>query len=92
MIVTASTTSSLCDSGKRGKNYDNIYPKYLVFSLTGPWSVHFTDYMRHSGLVAHVGGEMARLGGVILGESLHLTTMSLAALAGQEAQRAMTRG
>lgn len=46
--------------------------------------------MSHAGFVAQEGGEMDGFRGVILGEALHLTTVSAAPLAREEAQGAVT--
>ena len=55
--------------------------------LTRSGSIHLTHNVGHAGLVAHESSQMHRLGRVILGECLHLTTVAPAALSGQEAQR-----
>lgn len=61
-------------------------------ALTGAWTIHFPDNVSHASLVAEESCQMNRLGGIIFRERLHLTTMPLAPLLGQESQRAMSRG
>ena len=46
--------------------------------------------MSHTGLVAHEGGKVDRLLGVILRESLHFAAVAGAALSGQETERAVS--
>ena len=46
--------------------------------------------MGHASLVADEGSQVNGLGGVILGEGLHLTTVAYRALLGQESQRAVS--
>ena len=48
--------------------------------------------MRHSGLVAHVGGKVTGLGRIILREGLHLATMPLGPFSRKKPQRTVTRG
>uniref|UniRef100_A0A8C5HV70 Uncharacterized protein n=1 Tax=Gouania willdenowi TaxID=441366 RepID=A0A8C5HV70_GOUWI len=50
-------------------------------------SVDLPDDVSHAGLVAQEGGQMDRFGRVIFGETLGLTAVTTASLAGQEAQR-----
>jgi hypothetical protein len=59
--------------------------------LTGPRSVHFTNNMRHAGLVANKGRKMNWLVLVIFGESLALAPMPPAPLLGQEPFGAVPR-
>uniref|UniRef100_A0A8C7R0J5 Uncharacterized protein n=1 Tax=Oncorhynchus mykiss TaxID=8022 RepID=A0A8C7R0J5_ONCMY len=48
-------------------------------------AVHLTQDVGHAGLVAHEGGEVDGLAGVVLGPAAGLPPVLLAALAGQEA-------
>mmetsp|Transcript_23324 Transcript_23324/g.55072 ORF Transcript_23324/g.55072 Transcript_23324/m.55072 type:complete len:372 (-) Transcript_23324:64-1179(-) len=56
----------------------------------GARSVDLPNDVRHASLVAHEGCQMRLLGGIILGEALDLAVVVPGALAGQEAQRAMS--
>jgi hypothetical protein len=51
---------------------------------------HLAHNVGHAGLVAHEGGQVARLGLIVAGEGLHLAAMTASALAGQETQRPVT--
>merc|ERR1719387_3122897 len=53
-----------------------------------PRLVHVAHDVRHAGLVAHEGRQVARLRRVVLRKALHLPVHPLRTLAGQEAQRA----
>jgi len=46
----------------------------------------------HAGLVPEERGQVHGLGGVILGETLHLTPVASTPLAGKEAQGSVSRG
>ena len=48
-------------------------------------AVHLPEGVGHAGLVGQEGGEVDRLGGVILGPGAHLSSLLLAPLVGQEA-------
>ena len=57
--------------------------------LTGARSVYFALDVGHTRLVAKEGSQMDGLGGVILGESLALSSDAHTSLLGEETQRAM---
>jgi hypothetical protein len=52
----------------------------------GSGTVNITNDVSHSGLVAQEGGQMGRLGGVILGEAANATLVMSTPLAGQKCQ------
>ena len=54
-------------------------------------TVEVTNNVSHTSLVAHEGGQVNRLLGVILRERLDLTAVARGTLAGKEAKRAVTR-
>lgn len=58
----------------------------LLLVQLGAETIDVADDVRHTGLVAHEGGQMDRLGRVVLREGLALASMSARALLGQEAQ------
>merc|ERR1719251_344495 len=62
-----------------GDGLDNL----LLVDL-GSGSVHLSHDVSHAGLVTHEGGQVDRLGGVILGEALDLAPMTLGPLFGEE--------
>mmetsp|Transcript_26813 Transcript_26813/g.58434 ORF Transcript_26813/g.58434 Transcript_26813/m.58434 type:complete len:397 (+) Transcript_26813:764-1954(+) len=62
----------------------------LLLVELGAGTVHIAHDVGHASLEGHEGGQMAGLGGVILGEGLHLAARVHGALLGQEAQRAVT--
>jgi len=64
---------------------------FLVVDL-GTRLVGCAEDVRHTGLVAHEGGEVARLGGVILGELADAATVVGATLAGEEPEGTVTGG
>ena len=65
--------------------------KFYKCELTGTRPIHFTNNVRHTRFVAHIGSQVRRLTGVIFRERLHFAAMAFAAFARQEAQRTMTR-
>jgi hypothetical protein len=60
--------------------------------LTGAGTVQITNNVSHTGLVTQESRQVDRLGLVILGERLHLSSVSSSTLAGAEAQRTVARG
>lgn len=67
------------------------YWRFMFVVLTGSWSVSFSDHMGHASFVANEGGKMHGFSRVILGECLHLTTMTTGPLLGVESHRTMSR-
>merc|ERR1719336_391117 len=65
-----------------GDGLDNL----LLVDL-GARSVHLSHDVSHASLVAHEGGQVDWLGGVILGEALNLSPMPLGPLFGEESLR-----
>ena len=55
------------------------------------WSVDFTNNMRHTSFEAQKGSQMTGFLGIILGKSLHLTTMTLGPFLGIESHGSMAR-
>jgi len=64
--------------------------RFLLVQL-GTRLVDVTNNVRHTSLEAHEGGQVRRLGRVILREGLHLTAAALGALLRQEAKVTETR-
>lgn len=87
MIVTASTISCLWLSADT-----NIFnTNESKHRLTGSRTVNFTDCVRHSSFIPHVGGQMRWLARVILGKGLDFTAMTFGTFARQKPERAVTR-
>ena len=63
----------------------------LLLVQLGAGLLDLAHDMRHARLVAHEGGQVAGLAGVVPGEGLALALAAPAALLGQEAQRPMPR-
>ncbi|GIL83821.1 hypothetical protein Vretifemale_12553, partial [Volvox reticuliferus] len=63
----------------------------LLLVQLGAGLLNLTYNVSHSGLVAHKGGQVHRLGGIIPGKGLDLTPTAAAALPGTEAQGAAPR-
>lgn len=64
----------------------------LLLVELGARAVEVADNGGHASLVTHGSRQVDRLLGVVLGEGLHLTTVTGSPLAGQVGQRAMARG
>ena len=79
------------NSNHRGTLDDGDGLDGLTFVQLRTRLVHLTQHVRHTGLVANKRSQMRRLGGVILGERANSTSMTLSALARQEAERTVTR-
>merc|ERR1719500_163799 len=77
--VSNNTDADQGRSLEDGDGLDNL----LLVDL-GSGSVHLPHDVSHAGLVAHEGGQVDWLGGVILGEALDLTPMPLGPLFGEE--------
>jgi len=58
--------------------------KNLLLIDLGTWTVSLTNDVGHTSLVAQEASQVDGLGGVVLGESLHLTTVTRSALLGVE--------
>ena len=76
------------DNHGRGLDDGDGLGDLLLVGL-GAGLLDVTHDVGHAGLVAHEGSEMRLLGGVIAGEGLNFALAALAALLGQEAQRAV---
>jgi hypothetical protein len=74
----------------RGLNDGNSLDGLLLV-LLGTGLVNITSDVRHASLVAHEGGKVARLGGIIAGELPDATLVMGATLARKEAKRTMAR-
>ena len=61
----------------------------LLLVDLGAWTVGLAHDVGHAGLVTDEGREVARLGGVVLGERLDLAAVALGALLGIEPHRPM---
>jgi hypothetical protein len=64
---------------------DRLSDLFLV--ELGTRLLHISEDVGHTGLVTHESGQMARLGLIILGEGLDLTSEVLSSLSGQETER-----
>lgn len=88
-MVTASTISRLCISGNKRSNADR---EIGWRTRTRAGTVKLTDNMGHTRLVAHNGGKVHGLLGVIPGERFDLAAVAGGTLAWQEAKRTMAGG
>jgi len=77
------------DADHRGGLDDGDGLDDLLLVELGAGLLDITEDMSHTGLEAHEGGQVARLGGIIGREGLDLTLVMLGTLAGQETQRAV---
>mmetsp|Transcript_39682 Transcript_39682/g.118085 ORF Transcript_39682/g.118085 Transcript_39682/m.118085 type:complete len:245 (+) Transcript_39682:578-1312(+) len=75
------------DHGRRLNDRHRLHGLLLV--QLGAGLLHLAQNVGRASLVADESRQMRRLGGVILGERLHLTASTAAALLGQEAQGAV---
>ena len=95
-LQSSETTRSLDVSNNtdayngRSLNDGTSLDNFLLVDLR-PGSVDLADDVSHAGLVSHEAGQMNRLGGVILRETLDPASEPLGSLLGQEALRAMSR-
>src|SRR6218665_2441479 len=63
---------------------------FLLVHL-GTRLIDITNNVSHTGFVCDKGGQMDRLGSIVLGEGLYLTTMTLGSLLGSKGHGAMAR-
>mmetsp|Transcript_20463 Transcript_20463/g.30510 ORF Transcript_20463/g.30510 Transcript_20463/m.30510 type:complete len:355 (+) Transcript_20463:230-1294(+) len=78
-------TNNSDDDHGRGLNDGNgVHDLALVHESTG--AIDSTDYVGHTSLVTTEGGQVARLGGIILGETADTSRMVLGTLARVETQ------
>lgn len=77
------------DNWRRLQNGNGL--DHLLFVHLGAGLVDLADDVRHAGLVGHKGRQVDGFGLVILGESLNLAAMTLAALLGGKGHGAMAR-
>lgn len=77
------------DNNWRGFDDGNGLNDFLLVDL-GSWLVDITDDVGHAGLVAQEGGKVDWLAGVILGESLALTTETTGTFLGGKTHRTVT--
>ena len=74
--------------GRGLQNGHGLHDLLLVSLAAG--TVQRAHDVRHTGLVAHEGGQVRLLGGVVLREASHVTTRVRASLAGQETHVSVT--
>lgn len=79
------------DANEWGRLNDGDGLDDLAGATFGSGTLDLTDNVGHTGLVAEESGQMDRLLGVVLGEGLHLTAMTLCPLLGVESHGAMAR-
>lgn len=83
------TNNSNSDHG-RGFDDGDGFDNFLLVHL-GAEFVQFSNNVSHTSLESHKGSQMARFGGIILGEGLNSSSVRSASLSGTETQRTSSR-